>query len=169
MSDALDRLRQQKRPTVPPRAADLGPAIIPNVPISGNQDIEISRSQEAEFGTGNAEPIEPVNPPLAKAQVLGLELQDSRYQDIEISGSLEPSLTVKQTTLRLEAEVAAELQAFCREAGICREVLVEAMFLYYRRNPDLMARVVETAQERNQQRILAANAKRAKSMLERFG
>ncbi|MBD2078440.1 CopG family transcriptional regulator [Leptolyngbya sp. FACHB-17] len=80
-----------------------------------------------------------------------------------------PPLETKQTTLRLEVEVSDRLQALCRENGICREVLIEAMFEYCEGNPDALRNVLGGAKKKNEYRQSIANQKRAKSMMERFG
>jgi hypothetical protein len=61
------------------------------------------------------------------------------------------------------------LQDFCRENGICREVLIEAMFEYGEANPGALQQVLSEARTKNEQRQQMANRKRAKSMMERFG
>lgn len=160
MSDALDRLRKQKRPTVPPRTAEVGASEILDISQSGYLDSQISTPQN----------IQPQTPEelTEVASSSAVDMQNSENPDIQISRSLETTLQVKQTTFRLEADVAAELQSFCRQEGICREVLVEALFLHYQRNPDVMAKVLETALSRHQVRVQAANVKRARSMAQRF-
>jgi phage I-like protein len=61
------------------------------------------------------------------------------------------------------------LQDLCRENGICREVLIEAMFEYTQANLDALQQVLSEARTKNEQRQQMANLKRAKSMMERFG
>ena len=140
MNDALERLKKRNRPTVPNRDASLSPV----VPTSISQDISISRN-------------------------LNLEISES--QNDQPSSSLEPeqSLKTKQTTLRLEQGVSDRLQNLCRENGICREALIEAMFDYSEANPDVLQKVLSDAKSKNEQRQQIANIKRANSMMERFG
>lgn len=61
------------------------------------------------------------------------------------------------------------LQSLCRENGICREALIEAMFEYSEANSDVLQSVLSDAKNRNDQQQQIANLKRAKSMMERFG
>jgi len=140
MSDALDRLKQRNRPTVPNRDASLAS----NIQTSVSPDISTSRYQDIQI------PIAP---------------------EPQISQPLEPEqpLKTKQTTLRLEQGVGDRLQDLCRENGICREVLIEAMFEYSEVNPDALKKVLTEATNKNEQRQQVANLKRAKSMMERFG
>lgn len=139
MNDALERLKKRNRPTVPNRDASLTPAS-PSI----SQDISTS---------GN------------------LDLKISEIQPIQTSSSLEPEqpLKTKQTTLRLEQGVSDRLQNLCRENGICREALIEAMFDHSEANLDVLQKVLSDAKSRNEQRQQIANLKRAKSMMERFG
>jgi hypothetical protein len=98
--------------------------------------------------------------------------QNSNYLDIQISTSLDskipPSLEVKNTTLRLETAIGKELQSLCQEQEICREVFIESMFLLVQSDPDLLARVLEGAQERQKRRTAVANHKRAITMMNRL-
>ena len=82
---------------------------------------------------------------------------------------LSPSLQTKQSTLRLEQGVSDRLQEVCRDNGICREVLIEAMFEFCEQQPEALRLVLVEAQSKNEQRQQIANQKRAKSMMERFG
>jgi hypothetical protein len=98
--------------------------------------------------------------------------QNSNYLDIQISTSLDskipPSLEVKNTTLRLETAIGKELQSLCQEQKSCREVFIESMFLLVQSDPDLLARVLEGAQERQKRRTAVANHKRAITMMNRL-
>lgn len=140
MSDALERLKKRNRPTVPNRDASLNSVIQNTI----SQDIETYRYQEQKI---------------------------SKNSELETSQPLETKqpLITKQTTLRLEQGVSDRLQNLCRENGICREVLIEAMFEYTEVNPDVLQQVLMEARSKNEQRQQIANVKRAKSMMERFG
>jgi hypothetical protein len=137
MNDALERLKNRNRPTVPNRDASL-------TPISTIADTSISRSPEVQVST----PSE-VQTPIAQ--------------------ELMPSLQTKQSTLRLEVGVSDRLQEICRDNGICREVLIEAMFEFCEQHPEALQGVLAEATTRNEQRQQVANQKRAKSMMQRFG
>lgn len=139
MSDALERLKRRNRPTVPNRDVSLTPIPQP----STSPDISISRN---------------------------LEVEVSSIQEGQTSQSLEADqlLKTKQTTFRLEQGVSDRLQNLCRENGICREVLIEAMFEYSEANPEVLQQVLSEARNKNEQRQQIANLKRAKSMMERF-
>ena len=122
MSDALERLKQRNRPTVPQRDASLNS----NTSASASPDVLVSR-----------------------------------YQDSQIS--------TKQSTMRLEQGLSDRLQDLCRENGISREVLIEALFENFEANPVVQAEVLTTAKEKHAQRQQVANLKRAQSMMQRFG
>lgn len=137
MTDALERLKNRNRPTVPNRDASL-------TPTSTSDDTATSRN---------------------------LELQVSPLSAIATATApmVEPPLQTKQSTLRLEVGVSDRLQAVCRENGICREVLIEAMFEFCEQHPEALRSVVMEASRKHEQRQQIANQKRAKSMMERFG
>lgn len=80
-----------------------------------------------------------------------------------------PLLQTKQSTLRLEQGVSDRLQEVCRDNGICREVLIEAMFEFCEQHQEALRSVLVEARSKNEQRQQIANQKRAKSMMERFG
>ncbi len=77
-------------------------------------------------------------------------------------------LQTKQSTLRLEQGVSSRLQEVCRENGICREVLIEAMFEYCEANPEFLSVVLSEAITKNDYRQQVANMRRAKSMMQKF-
>ena len=130
MSDALERLKNRSRPSVPSRDASLTPSAF------AHQDISTSRS---------------------------LDFQKSA------SAETQQPLQTKQTTLRLEQGIGDQLQDFCREHAICREVLIEAMFEYCEANADALQVVLAKAKSKNGHRQQMANQKRARSMMQRFG
>lgn len=78
-------------------------------------------------------------------------------------------LQTKQSTLRLEQGVSDRLQDMCRKNGICREVLIEAMFEYCEANPEFLSVVLTEAIAKNDYRQQVANMRRAKSMMQKFG
>lgn len=117
-------------------------ASLGSTPVS--KDISTSRNLEAQSSTV-------------------LKIQQPNAQETE------QSLQTKQSTLRLEVGVSDRLQDLCRENGICREVLIEAMFEYCEGNPDALEVALGEAKRKNEHRQSIANQKRAKSMMERFG
>jgi hypothetical protein len=112
-------------------------------------------------------------------QSRSLDVKNSVSADISTSliaeaatlGNLgaETGLKTKQSTLRLEQGVGDRLQDLCREQGICREVLIEALFEFGETHPDLLAVVLAQAKAKNSQRQQMANQRRAQSMMQRFG
>lgn len=129
MSDALERLKQRNRPTVPNRDTALTTPIVSDIEISRNLEVKISTLPE----------------------------------------SVAPPLQTKQTTMRLEQGLIDRLQDLCRDNGISREVLIEAMFEYCEADPTVLETILSKAKEKNEQRQQVANQKRAKSMMQRFG
>jgi hypothetical protein len=100
-----------------------------------------------------------------------IDISTSRNLDFQtpIVRESEKDLQTKQSTLRLEIGVSDRLQDICRENGICREVLIEAMFEHCEGNPDALQNVLGEAKKKNDYRQSIANQKRAKSMMQRFG
>lgn len=94
---------------------------------------------------------------------------DLKADPVEHKQELPLELETKQSTLRLEAGVSDRLQTLCRENGICREVLIEALFEYAETNPKALNKVLIQAKEKNEYRQQIANRRRAKSMMEKFG
>ena len=142
MNDALDRIRQKKRPTVPSREDEMksDSAAQEQNKTAPNQDSEVSSNQNTETN-------------------LGLDIKIPRYLDLK----------TKASTLRLEEKIATELTQLCKEEGISREVMVEAMFLYCQDHPSVLEAVLEEARIRNEQRQEISNRKRARTMMKRFG
>lgn len=96
-----------------------------------------------------------------------LESQIPEIQENQAPVSFQP-LQTKQSTLRLEQGVSSRLQEVCRENGICREVLIEAMFEYCEANPEFLSAVLSEAITKNEYRQQVANMRRAKSMMQKF-
>ncbi|MFP4134366.1 MAG: hypothetical protein ACLFTJ_09445 [Halothece sp.] len=141
MNDALDRVRQKKRPTVPSRESEMkSDSTQEQNKTSSNQDSEVSSNQDTETNRS-------------------LDTKISRYQDLK----------TKASTLRLEEKIATELTQLCKEEGISREVVVEAMFLYCQNHPSVLEAVLEEARTRNEERQEISNRKRAQTMMKRFG
>jgi hypothetical protein len=148
MSDALERLKGRNRPTVPARNS----ALTPDAQESETSTLlehKISKSQDIEISTL-------------------LEHKISKSQDIEESLS-DSVLNTKQTTFRLELALSERLQETCRDSGICREALIEAMFEYCEKDPKALRKVLKEALKKNDYRLQVANARRAQSMMHRFG
>jgi hypothetical protein len=198
MTDALARLKNKKRPSVPPRDSSIASTVIPmpnleslDISIPGNQEAKISAHHEIE--TPKSQDIE---------SSIALGLFGSSSPDIEISGSQEtensgiqeskismiqgvqasssmetfdakspdaPELVTKQTTMRLEVQISDRLHDLCRSHGVSREVLIESMFLKCEGDSELMQSVVSDAVRRNQQRVNVANRKRVQTMMEKIG
>lgn len=152
-NDALERLKQRQRPTVPARDASLSPTTTDNL-ISAFVDTSTSRYLETD-----------------KHQFSQFRENPSVSEHLEVNQpqtSVEPIKT-KQSTLRLEAQLSDRLSTVCRENGISREVLLEALFQYYESEPEAWKTIINEAKRRGKQRQQLANFKRAQSMMQRFG
>ncbi len=147
MSDALDRLRNRPRPTVPSRDASLMPSAPVTPPSTVSFDIVTSRYPDSQAAMSPDAPAARSSQPIAP----------------------EPQLVTKQSTMRLEQGLSDRLQAVCRDNGLSREVLIEALFEYGESHPEIMEAVLTVAKTKNEQRQQIANQKRAKSMMQKFG
>ena len=168
MSDALERIKNRQRPevpkrdpgmaTIPSQVVALGESSSPDLPISNHVDIQISTLSN-EIPTSQAvDSLRSESP----------EITVSGHFDIQTSTLLdEISFPVKQTTLRLEKGLSDDLQALCQREQICREVLIEAMFIKMMDAPELQEVIMTQARERQRKRTNVANHKRALSMLQR--
>ena len=106
---------------------------------------------------------------VAQAENKSTDIETVRYPGIQISTLPEEiSVPVKQTTLRLEKGLSDDLQALCQREQICREVLIEAMFLELLNVPGLREGIIDQARERQRKRTAVANHKRALSMVQRI-
>jgi hypothetical protein len=188
VTDALERIKNRQRPEVPRRDPGMTPTptIIVDTSISRNSDIEVSRYPDIQISTlpdieeSTISPIE--IEAIASANATSSELKISTLPDIQISRSADIennristgtegsplTIDVKQTTLRLEKVLNDELHALCHREQICREVLIEAMFLEVVNTPELLNRILAQAQERQRKRTTVANHKRALSMVQRL-
>jgi|GEM_PF-834378 len=189
-NDALERLKNKNRPVVQSRDASLDTPFLldsgsiadtpsPSLDIdsSGSRrlDIEVAEIADcqvagsAEIGSGIENSSGSNSEVEANSQVLPtpetLEAQPAQIAKSALKGELE----TKQSTLRLEAQISDRLHALCRGQGICREVLIEAMFEYCEVNPAVLNAVLTQASEKNDYRQDIANWRRAKSMMEKFG
>lgn len=143
MSDALERLKHRSRPTVPSRDASLSSATTATERLAIPEPVSLNLPPEKE--------IEISAPNTATPLGANEELQ------------------TKQSTLRLEQGISDRLQELCRSQGICREVLIEALFEQAIDAPAVLSSVLVQAQIKQEQRQQIANQRRARSMMERFG
>lgn len=163
MDDALARLRNRQRPTVPNRDASL---------TSRSEDISTSRNQDPSNldtpgpSSPGSQPDQTPPIPIPAPQ----DINNSGYPDVEIPTIPDiEDISTKQSTLRLETGLSDRLQQLCRSEGICREVLIEALFEHFETHADAQPQVLSNAQAKNEHRQHLANLKRAQSMMKRFG
>jgi hypothetical protein len=130
-NDALDRLRNRQRPTVPNRDATM---TFQESRYLDTQKSGISTSRYFDKHTPRNFPeyrsqsmLDPFQPPAAATRSLMKDIQTSRYLQFQISKGYD----TKQSTLRMEADLSDRLQTLCRSQGICREVLLEALYEHF--------------------------------------
>ena len=153
MSNALDRLVNKKKPTVPPRI-DVVEEILP-IPSEPKEEI----AQLTQYPIKN----------------LSQDSKTSLSQDNNAETSLVVSelrrgddLETVRNTIRLDRAIDDSLRQLCHDERITKETLLEAAYLYLDAHPTELEEVVRTARQRLQQRKTIADYKRAKTMQERF-
>ena len=139
-NDALERIKQRQRPSVPTRDLSL---------IPESADILISSNLENENNISPGSGI----PSNVEERKLGAKT----------------SIQTKQTTMRLEVKVSERLSTICRANELSREVFLEALFEHYEIDPDAWNKILVEAKIKGEQRQNLANLKRAHSMMQRFG
>jgi hypothetical protein len=140
MSDALERLKQRQRPTVPSRDASLE---------SQGLDISIPESLDNSMSRNSDTSV-------------------SESLDKEVSKSQPKNLATKQTTIRLETKLLERVTKVCAKENLSREVLFEALFEHYEQDSEAWESILSQAKEKAGHRLAIANRKRAKTMMQRF-
>lgn len=160
--DALERLRNRAKPTVQSRDLSTIPSVSNDeqsafakptlnrdssidIPNSGNQDVKISTTMDINAASLSSVPT-----------VDGLSASSM-------------NLKTKQSTIRLEQELSQKISQKCQSEEISREVLIEALFVYFENHKSIQSKVLTEARKRDKRRQKIANYRRAKSMFERFG
>ena len=145
MSDALERLKNRKRPTVPGRSLSLDSNSVDTSTssIKNNQGQDNEQTNEKYDSLGDV-----------KSNTLS---------------KLPKSFATKQTTIRLESKIMERLAKLCTRHGLSREVLLEALFEYYETDDDALSFIIEQAKTKADLRQAIANRKRAKTMMDKFG
>ena len=156
MSDALSRLKNRNRPKVSPRSNQVAQKVV-DIQTPRHTDPE-TLENSASSASADMSKAGHIEPPPPSADTL-----KPRHIEAET-----PELEVKRSTFRLEVGLINRLHQHCKENGISREVLIEAMFEYMEANPGAMAQVMTVADEKNAHRQELANRKRAKSMIKKF-
>jgi hypothetical protein len=153
MSDALERLKHRTRPTVPSRDTSLSSgttsAVAPAAVTIATESLD--------------------NPGSASLNLLPENKKEPIASKIATASGFHEELQTKQSTLRFEQGMSDRLQELCRSQGICREVLIEALFEQAIASPAVLSQVLIQAQIKQEQRQQIANQRRARSMMERFG
>ncbi|GCL56782.1 hypothetical protein NIES3806_41510 [Microcystis aeruginosa NIES-3806] len=153
MSNALDRLVNKKKPTVPPRI-DVVEEILP-IPSEPKEEIaQLTQYPIKNLSQDSKTPLSQDNN--AETSLVVSELR--RGDDLE---------TVRNT-IRLDRAIDDSLRQLCHNERITKETLLEAAYLYLEAHPTELEEVVRTARQRLQQRKMIADYKRAKTMQERF-
>jgi hypothetical protein len=165
MGDALDRIRKKQRPKVQPRSTQVD---------QKSEDIQISRHTQSDA----VEESEPISENMSESLEDGNFLESKelshiyastyRHTDLNMSDTPEEA-EVKRSTFRLEAELINRLHRLCKDAGISREVFIEAMFEHIETHPPALNQVLVNAAMKHEHRLQLANRKRAASMVKKFG
>ena len=140
MSDALERLKQRQRPTVPSRDTSLE-----------SQGLDISISET-----------------LDNSMPRSLDTPIPESLDKGVSKSQPKNLATKQTTIRLETKLLERVTKVCAKENLSREVIFEALFEHYEQDSEAWESILSQAKEKAGHRLAIANRKRAKTMMQRF-
>ncbi len=140
--DALERLMQRQRPSVPPRADGLEP------PMKSPQQVTVedNRSGYSDF---------------SESTCVDVSMSVSQDDEAEL-----PQLV--RTTTRLEEEIDKALRHLCMDEKITKEVWFEAAYLYLAEHPKAMQAVNRVAKERYQRRKRAADLRKLETMQKRL-
>jgi hypothetical protein len=139
--DALERLMQRQRPTVPPRSDELVPGMAAGGKSEGTSgQVDVNASGQVDANTDG-------------------------HQDQTVDV---PELV--RTTARIEIEIDQALRTLCIENRhrFTKEVWFEAAYLYLKEQPEAMAAVIELAKQRYQRRKRAAEFKKLETMQKRL-
>ena len=143
--DALERLMQRQRPSVPPRSDGLG-VELPSVKSHDSTEAEVSSPGYSDAGVSS-----------------GVDVSMSNRQGEQ---SELPELV--RTTTRLEAEIDRALRHLCMDEKITKEVWFEAAYQYLVAHPKAMKVVNGIAKERYQRRKRAAELRKLETMQKRL-
>ena len=142
VEDALERLMQRQRPSVPPRADGLEPL------MKSPQQVSVGGN-----GSGYSDSSESTG--------VDVSMSVSQGDEAEL-----PQLV--RTTTRLEEEIDKALRHLCMDEKITKEVWFEAAYLYLAEHPKAMQAVNGVAKERYQRRKRAADLRKLETMQKRL-
>jgi hypothetical protein len=143
--DALERLMQRQRPSVPPRSEEMVP-----------EQLCVKSHQ----------------PDGLEAAAAGYsDTDESTGVDVNMSVSQGDESDLPQfvrSTTRLEEEIDQALRHLCMDEKITKEVWFEAAYLYLVEHPKALKVVNEVAKERYQRRKRAADLRKLETMQKRL-
>ena len=142
--DALERLMQRQRPSVPPRADGVGAELS----VKSPQQVAVGGN-----GSGYSDSSESTS--------VDVNMSVSQGDEAEL-----PQLV--RTTTRLEEEIDKALRHLCMDEKITKEVWFEAAYLYLMEHPKAMQAVNGMAKERYQRRKRAADLRKLETMQKRL-
>jgi predicted DNA-binding protein len=189
MSDALERLKNRKKPQVTTRDSSIESHPSDTIEIDQDESqANLSTITSTLTDTFNSGYLDIENLELDKirddqqhsdlsihekqnhtAQVkisTHLDTLKSTTPDVQISET--PDMPTKQTTIRLEVNLSSRLTHLANNTGLCREAIIESMFEYMETHGEAQEIILQEAQEKNSMRQQIANYKRAKSMMKKF-
>ena len=144
VEDALERLMQRQRPSVPPRADRLGAEL----PVKSPQQAAVGDNRSGYSDSSESTGVD-------------VSMSVSQGDEAEL-----PQLV--RTTTRLEEEIDKALRHLCMDEKITKEVWFEAAYLYLAEHPKAMQAVNGVAKERYQRRKRAADLRKLETMQKRL-
>ena len=142
--DALKRLMQRKRPSVPPRTDELEPN---PVVVKSGQPVVSSHETPGYTDAGVSTGVD-VN-------------MSTQHDETDL-----PQLV--RTTTRLEEHIDKSLRHLCMDEKVTKEVWFEAAYLYLVEHPKAMKVVNGLAKDRYQRRKRAADLRKLETMQKRL-
>jgi hypothetical protein len=142
--DALERLMQRQRPSVPSRTDGLGAEL----PMKSPQQSAMGGNRSGYSDSSESTSVD-------------VSMSVSQGDEAEL-----PQLV--RTTTRLEEEIDKALRHLCMDEKITKEVWFEAAYLYLAEHSKAMQAVNGVAKERYQRRKRAADLRKLETMQKRL-
>ncbi len=147
MSDAIERLRNRTRATVPARDNSLVKARNTESPDSTIHDLHNDKLTDFSH--------------LVEAKVSGtIPVVE------ELSEEAEP--VVIRRTVRLEGDVDEALEQLCRRERITRDVFIEATYLVCSSNPEILQEILAVAKTRYRKRKAQGEQRKFQTMEKKY-
>jgi len=163
VEDALARLRNRARPSVPPRDSSLLGG--PHIPLPADT-AETPPDGSLQHSAGQAHPAGSRAYDERQAEETNTlnDVNHSWRQDSFSSLQTDATPAVIRSTVRLDAKLDAQLERFCREHKITRELFLEAAFALAQTQPQWLENIATEAARRRKARLQSAERKKLNTL-----